>query len=233
MRTEETTLFGAQTLGEIADLCPQSVAIFEEAGIDFSCKGLRSIAGAAASAGYELGELRERIESAPPPPDAIRWSEQPLDELTRFLVGDHLELTMQVIPALRARIERAIARHPSVAGLRRIGVLFEDLKSILAVHTAHEERDLFTPFLRGNSLTGELARNRLSQRVLREFVEHESFNERLETLQTICLRLPIDAADLQAEIDRFARIIRFHMHLENNILYPRAIELEKTMQHAS
>ncbi len=226
--------FAERTVADIADAFPQAVAVFEDAGIDYSCKGLRSIADAAAAAGYEVDDLRALVEAAPQVAKPAQWSQQSLDDLTSFLVADHEDFTTNVVPGVAKSIATMIDRHPSITGFRRIAALFSSLSTAIFTHIDHEERDLFAPLGAGDSVNRGAAKTRLSQRVLREFVEHESFNEQLRTMQEICSRLPADlAGELLAELDRFTRTVHFHMHLENNILYPRAIEMENELQRAS
>lgn len=222
--------FAQRSVADVAEAFPQSIAVFEDAGIDFSCRGLRSIADAAAAAGYEVEDLRAVIEALPPPAGARRWSERSVEELTRFLVSDHHEFATASVPALRALIAKAIDRNPNEPRFKRLAAMFSKLSAAILVHAEHEEHDLFSTF----GVTRDAAKTRLSQRVLREFVEHESFNEQLRMMQELCLRIDGDSArELLAELDRVARTIRYHMHLENNVLYPRAIEIENELQRAS
>jgi iron-sulfur cluster repair protein YtfE (RIC family) len=72
------------TVAEIARTMPQAVAVFEEAGIDYSCRGARSLAEAAAGAGFTAEEMAARIGEATGN-DGIDWNDKPLGDLARFL----------------------------------------------------------------------------------------------------------------------------------------------------
>jgi len=102
----------------------------------------------------------------------------------------------------------------------------------------NEERDLF-PFI--TELEAAISesmgppRMRISQRVLRELVEHETFHERFRTLRELLDRLPAnDTVDtLRRNLIQFSNEVHRHMHLENNVLYPRVIEIENGLRRST
>jgi regulator of cell morphogenesis and NO signaling len=220
------------TLAESTRLRPEAVAIFEEMEIDYSCQGPRSLADAAHDAGYRVEELLGRLESARGPARPSDWFREPLPALIDFLTSDHRTTLDNNLPALRRRIDEAIEEVGEITELRRIRALFRYLSTSLSTHVMNEERELF-PFI--NSLlkaaNGSM-KMRISQRVLRELVEHETFRDRLRTLRELAQRLPAnDAVDaLRKDLKSFSAEVNRHMHLENNVLYPRAIEIENGLR---
>ncbi|HXH38736.1 MAG TPA: DUF542 domain-containing protein [Thermoanaerobaculia bacterium] len=234
MAVKETSVFTRGSIAEIADAFPQAVDVFEDAGIDYSCKGARSLADAAAAVGYRADELIARIQAAPRPDDAVAWSQQPLDELARYLANDHSDTAGSKIPGIRAFLDGMADQHPSLINIQRIATLLATFSTVVTVHMAHEERDLFASLAVNGHGTAGLPNARLSQRVLRELVEHEMFREQLRTMRELCLLIDDDCAtEIYAELDKLSRSVHYHMHLENNILYPRAIDFENQLRRAS
>lgn len=218
------------TVAEIARTMPQAVAVFEEAGIDYSCRGARSLAEAAAGVGFTAEEMAARIAGAPCDA-ALNWNDKPLGELTRFLAADHEETIRTTLGALRQSIERC---GPEA---RRIAVIFSDYATSVIAHMLNEERDLF-PCIQyledAANGAGGGPRPRISQRVLREMVEHETFREKLRTMRELAWQLPANEAvlELRAQLRACSREVHQHIHLENNVLYPRAITLENAVKRA-
>lgn len=216
-------------IAEIARMMPQAVAVFEEAGIDYCCRGARSLADAAAGAGFTADELIGLILAAPCDglPD---WNAKPLSELTRYLAADHEETIRTTLTQLRESIDRA-AQNGDGAAVKRMRILFGNYAKSVTAHMLNEERDLFPciQFLEDAAASGHAGRKpRVSQRVLREMVEHESFRDELRTMRELAWQFaPSDAViDLRNRLRACSREVHQHIHLENNVLYPRAIALE-------
>jgi len=219
------------TLAEATRIQPQAVAVFEEMEIDYSCQGPRSLADAAHDAGYSVEQLISRLESARGPARPTDWFQEPLPALIEFLASDHRNTLDVDLPALRRRIEEAIAAVGELVELQRMKAIFRYLSSGLSAHVINEEHELF-PFINklGTSVTAP--KLRISQRVLRELVEHETFRDRLRTLKELAQRLPANetVTALRKDLKAFSEEINRHMHLENNVLYPRAIEIENGLR---
>lgn len=226
------------TLAEATRLLPEAVGVFEAAEIDYSCQGARSLADAAIDAGYRVDEIIARLESVHYDREATNWFFEPLPTLLRFLTNDHQTAVGGGVPALRILIDDAIAALGELPELQRIRNLFDHLAAALASHVLNEECELF-PFISAldaanNDLAGP-PHMRISQRVLRELVEHESFGDRLRTLRELAARLPAHES-VSAFVDAlraFSNDVHRHMHLENNVLYPRAIEIENGLRRTA
>jgi len=226
----ELTPLSERPVAAVLQMFPHAADVLEDAGIQFCCHGAKPLHEAAASAGYSVDELLAMIEARPLPPDIVDWSQRPLPELTEFLTADHKDLALRRLPRMRDVIEREIAMHPHVPRLRRIRMLLADLSAMLTTHMAHEERDLF-PWIAAADRGVRLIR--LGQRVLREHVEHRIVCERLRTMTELSARLQLQDGDLFRELQELSRPIHLHIHLENNVLYPRAIEVENRLRRAS
>jgi regulator of cell morphogenesis and NO signaling len=219
----------------IRDL-PQAAGVLEEAEIDYGCRGARTLAEAAKAAGYRADEIIERLQASGNR-SAIDWFQRPLSQLVAFLISDHVQTITVRAPAIREAIERSIEIYGEIQTLRRIRILFADVISSIGTHVLKEERELF-PIIqdldRARRENVAPPKARLGPRVLHELVEHEEFRDRARLLQTLAQELPEDVVVmfLRKELRTFARELHNHMHLENNVLYPRAIEVENELRRS-
>lgn len=224
------------TLADAARQLPEAVSVFEQTEIDYSCQGGKSLADAAKEAGYRVEDVIARLETARANGNgATNWFDEPLPALMQYLTSDHKTTLGTWIPQMRNKIDKAIASVGEKSELRRIRILFGHLADALSTHVVNEERELF-PFINqldaaNNDLLGA-PRMRISQRVLRELVEHEGFRDRLRTLRELTQRLPENEAvsAFRKDLLEFSNEVHRHMHLENNVLYPRAIEIENGLR---
>ena len=219
------------TLAEATRIQPEAIDIFEEMEIDYSCQGPRSLADAAHDAGYRVEELIDHLESARGPARPADWFQEPLPALIDFLTSDHRSLLEANLPAMRRRIDEAIAAVGERVELRRMQAIFRYLSAGISSHVINEEHELF-PVINNLGINPAAPKLRIGQRVLRELVEHETFRDRLRTLRELAQRLPENAAvsALRTALSAFSQEINRHMHLENNVLYPRAIEVENGLR---
>jgi len=224
---------------------PWIIPALEELGIDYSCKGGRSLLEACDSVGVDaeewieqLGEIDEGDSNEGDIP-LRQWNSEPLVALIEFIVGEHHAFEHRETIHLAARLDRARrshgAQHPVIA---RVARLFGRVSESLRLHAHHEERDLFRRIVEMEQAltTGREEPLRyersLTERVMIEFLEHDVIAERLRRMRelTADYRLPSVAprsvTALWTDLRKFDRHLQRHLHLENNIVYPRAIAME-------
>jgi regulator of cell morphogenesis and NO signaling len=216
------------TIIEVMRTLPGSIDVLEDAGIDYCCRGKQSLAEAAQAAGFEISELIALLESVGDSGARLPQTHS-LADLIHFLIDDHQGLIVSGASVVRA----AIAELHHAPLLRRFRTLAEGLLDELKDHAGREEREIF-PVVR--QLEGahrfrakEWPRGRIAQGVLREFVEHETFHGRVLTLRHLLDQLPA-LPELNALLLRYARQLHYHIHLENNVLYPAAADIENTLR---
>lgn len=226
------------TVGELVARRPASARVLERHGLDYCCGGKRPLAQACAERGLPVAELLAEIDreeaTAPAGPQAD-VSGATLSELIDDIVGSHHAFLRRELPRLTELIERTVAahagRHPDLCELQRV---FLGLRTELELHMRKEEEVLF-PMLR----TIEAASTRPAFhcgslanpiRVMED--EHDRAGEALASMRRLTegYAPPADAchtyraaltglAELEADLHR-------HIHKENNILFPRALEAE-------
>jgi regulator of cell morphogenesis and NO signaling len=232
------SLTSDMTLSEVLRVHRGASSLFDDIGIDYACSGGTTLKSAAASAGLTVNELIGLVEGLRRT-DGRDWDTAPLAELTRYLTHDHQRLLHGLLPLVRSAIDAAIECHGNLALLHRMRDLCESLRILIVDHAASEERELF-PIVEkleaaASSPGIEPAQPRISARVLREFIEHEGVRDRVHTLRDLAAELLVsyDVEVLSCHLRAFQRHLNMHMHLENNVLYPRAIAIENGLRHSA
>jgi regulator of cell morphogenesis and NO signaling len=228
-----------KTIGELALEVPYAIAIMEQWQIDYCCRGHQSVAEACRNAGVTSEELLAAIgDPRADPSQSPDWQSRSLTELQNYILTTHHIYTRQAIETISLLSEKVAnrhgANHAEVLAVRR---LFTELSDELTPHMMKEEQILF-PFVeeleamstsdpRPSSCFGTIAN---PIRVM--LMEHESAGEKLVQLRTATsgYALPQDAClSFRALYEQLAALeqdLHLHIHLENNVLFPRALHLE-------
>ena len=238
---------GEMTVRELVGRYPQARKVFEEHGIDYCCGGGQSLANAAGERGLELSALVDGLEKAvraapgKTEPSDKDWYAAPLGELLNHIVEVHHGYMKKALPRLRSLIAAVLNAHGASHGemLRQVNELFSALDAEITNHLMKEEQVLF-PYLAAlgvhvrDEATVPTARFGSVRNPIQQMErEHESAGATLAQLRKVTdnYRLPSDAcptfAALYEELQHMEADLHQHIHLENNILFPRAIELER------
>jgi len=234
-------LDATKTVRELALQFPQATRVFEQAGIDYCCGGERLLGDACQSAGVDLRVLERMLEtsSSLPTSNAIDFQRLSITELIMHILDTHHVFTkreMARLDLLMTKVAKAHAENHSelltVSGLLR--QLFDDLTP----HMFKEEQILF-PFLielEQSSLHGRPAPfapfGTINNPIRMMMMEHDTAGEILRELRKLTrdFAVPADACEsyrqLYQSLEAFERDLHQHIHLENNILFPKAITLE-------
>lgn len=228
-------------LSELAAASLAAVRILEQYGLDYCCAGARPLEDAAREKGLDAAALLEEIEKAQASPGAERdWRTAPLAELIEHILRTHHEYLKLNLPALSRRLARVAEVHgeKDPARLSAMTEVLGGLRAELEEHMHKEEVILF-PFL---EQYGRAAAQGLPMppvpfgtianpiRVMER--EHTSAGDALTRLRELTggYRLPEWACDtvraLWRGLEELEQDLHMHIHLENNILFPRAIALE-------
>lgn len=207
-----------RSLGEIAASLPGATAIFRRHKLDFCCGGSESLERAAQKRGLDLASIEAELTRLAP-------AQTPIPDTVENLVSHILERYHQVhrreLPELRnlaIRVEKVHAEHPAVpAGLSD---LLARMQGELESHMQKEEQVLFPLMLAGGNpmIVHPIGMMRH---------EHDSHGEELRALAVLTrdMTLPDGACNswraLYAGLAKLAEDITEHIHIENNILFPR------------
>jgi len=218
------TLTEERTVGEIAAERPDSVRIFEKYDIDYCCGGGISLAAACAGRGIAPQRLIEELDAAVAPhagaaPD---WQTASLTDLIDHILTKHHAWLKTELPRLSRLQQKVTVAHGAAHAdsLVPLGETFEALRQELEAHMMKEEMVLF-PMIRAG--IGSVAN---PIRVMEH--EHDSAGRALERMRAVTgdYALPADACNsyraLFAGLQELEADLHQHIHLENNILFPRA-----------
>jgi regulator of cell morphogenesis and NO signaling len=227
----------AKTIGELALEVPYAIAIMERWQIDYCCRGHQSVAEACRNAGVTPIELLTAIGD----PGAERssdWQSRSLTELQTYILSVHHTYTRQAIETIALLSEKVANRHggnhAEVLAVRR---LFAELSDELTPHMMKEEQILFPYVEELESASASAPRPRscfgtIANPIRVMLMEHESAGEKLVQLRgaTNAYALPQDAClsfrALYEQLQALEADLHQHIHLENNVLFPRALRLE-------
>ncbi len=230
-----------QTVREIAIRHPASVRIFESLGIDYCCGGQRSLREACERANVPPDEVLNRISAAEDEPfTAGDWAHASVTELTRHIVDDHHSYIRRETPRLISICARVVARHGAAhPEVKSIQELFQALTDELSLHMMKEENVLF-PYLA--QMEAALSEGRavppamfgsVEMPISRMLADHDDAGALTARIRSLSggLVAPADACPtyraLYRGLEDFERDLHQHVHLENNILFLRALELER------
>jgi regulator of cell morphogenesis and NO signaling len=215
-------------------------SVLDRHGLDFCCRGGRSLEEACASAGLEVyrvlaelsGEAARRSTSAA---GAVEWHDRSLPELVDFIVDTHHAFTRDALARVVPLAAKVLGRHGDRhAELARVCASVAELAEEMEPHMAREERVLF-PYIR--ALTSPEGAHvppfvtvRNPVRVM--MLEHDRAAELLEEISdaTGGFTAPAGAcASFRALYGALAELrldLLRHVSLENNVLFPRAVAIE-------
>ena len=231
----------SQTVAEIATRHPESVRVFQRLGIDFCCGGGLSLSEACAKKGLAVTATLEALDSeaqrglreAPPPVEGR------LADLVTYLLDTHHVFTRQELERLAPLADKVARVHGERhSELVEVRALFVALSDDLVSHLAKEEQILF-PYIKARELA-QLEGGPEPSRCFGDVdgpvavmrMEHETAGDILRRLRTVTggYAPPPDACGsyraLYHGLEALEADLHTHIHLENNVLFPRALALE-------
>ena len=216
-------------VGDIARTLPSSMRIFQQHGIDFCCGGRRSLGAACRDQGVAFADIVHALAaSEEAPPDARDWTREPLHVLISHIIATYHEPLRAELPRLESMAAKVVQAHGGKdARLLRVETVIRELASDLLQHMMKEERVLF-PALRVLERNGQSAAAIAAPIAAMEH-EHDDAGRLLAELRTITddyTSPPWACGTLRALYQGLSELesaMHVHVHLENNILFPRAL----------
>ena len=229
---------------EVAMELPQSTRLFEKLRIDYCCGGHRPLAEACASAGVDVGEVMEMLAGATQSEDAAApdFQNASLPELITHILETHHVFTKSEMERLQSLTDKVIgahgANHPELLHLRE---LWQALCADLKPHMFKEEQILF-PYMIALAQAADhkwaapfAPFGTVKNPIRMMMMEHDTAGEILRELRALTsdYKAPADACisyqTLYQALENFERDLHQHIHLENNILFPKAADMESTL----
>ena len=236
------TAIATRTVRELVLENPNATRVFEKLGIDYCCGGLKSLEEACEAKKLSLDAvLRSLDEAAHSPAETKReWKSAPLADLIAQILEKHHKFTREEIVRLNALVEKVCGvhgeNHPELFSIR---ATFRGLANELSTHLMKEEMILFPYILRAEEsvlqqepiLPGPFGKVENPVRTMMQ--EHDSAGAALKAMREASANYapPSDACvsfrTLYHALEDFEADLHQHIHLENNVLFPRAIALEQ------
>lgn len=235
----------AVTVGEMVAKDYRAAAVFESFGIDFCCKGNRTLEDACEAKGLDARYIKETLDrvlkvSAEETMDFVFW---PLDLLADYIEKKHHRYVGERIPLLLQYLNKLCKvhgdAHPELFEVIR---LFGESSNELTAHMKKEELILF-PYIRKMLKKSKNGVSRVDAphfRSIRHPIrmmmrEHENEGDRLRQIARLTENYapPADACNTYrvtySLLYEFEKDLHRHIHLENNLLFPKAIEHEEIL----
>lgn len=235
---------GETRVSQIALSDPGARQVLEEAGIDYCCGGAKSLGDACLQAHVRPEEILERLTQNRQlaAPDETEWTQADLSELTRHIRERHHSYVRNAIPRVRALLVKVRAKHmekhPEV---EEVVWFFEEVAKEMLMHMQKEEQILF-PYIdnlaraaRAETSVETPFFQTVTNPIYMMMREHDSAGELMRKIRlaTNNYSAPADACTTfratYQDLRQFEEDLHLHVHLENNILFPRAVELEATV----
>lgn len=234
----------ARTVRELALEIPEATRIFEKIGIDYCCGGNKSLEEACATANLSVDEVLDCLEFAEQEARAKQkdrnWQAEPLADLVAHINGTHHKYTREEIARLGPLFDKVVSVHgKNHPELQHVRAAFRGLAQELTMHMMKEEAVLFPYIVRMEEAVIQKEPvlsppfGSVQNPVAMMMHEHDSAGDALRAMRQASAgyTLPGDACisyqTLYKALGDFERDLHQHIHLENNILFPRAIEMER------
>lgn len=232
-----------QTVRDIATENPAAVRVFEKYGIDYCCGGRVPLAEACATNGLDVNNVIASLEAAASPlaPGEKDWAKESLARLSAHIVNTHHAYVSREVPRLNELAGKVVTRHGDTRPeLPAIQAKLAELGEELIAHQGKEEVVLF-PYIekleRYASGSGNKPRDcfgTIAHPIAMMTKDHDVAGKFMAEIRGLTRGYtPPDGAcptfhAFYAGLFEFEQDLHHHIHLENNILFPRAIELETT-----
>lgn len=233
------------TLAQIVNSNHKAASVFEKYHLDFCCKGKRTLETACAEQQIPVHEIREELQSvlSENTGETSDFKKMSLTQLCDYIVDTHHAYVKKELPQLYAYLEKVSSkhgdRHPE---LKKIFQTFAAVKEEMESHMKKEEVILFPRIKEMEKLSGtangslQLNIAYLKSPITVMEQEHDHAGSMLNEIRNLtsdytppqdaCTTYRLSFAALQAfEID-----LHQHVHLENNILFPGAVEIFSGLQ---
>ena len=232
-----------KTAREIATEDPSAISVFETLGIDYCWGGRKSLEQACADLHLGVNEVLQKLEEAATvnnPPDCTNWQTASLSELTQYIVSNHHKYVRQELVRLEGLCEKVGNKHGHAQPeLKRIAALFLTMRDELSMHMTKEEQVLFPYIARleravqAQQPAPQAPFGTVANPIRVMVEEHDDAGSLMTTIRKLSndYNAPAGACisyhAFYGGLKDFERDLHQHVHLENNILFRRALALEE------
>jgi regulator of cell morphogenesis and NO signaling len=233
-----------ETLGQLAAKDLRKAQIFKKYGLDFCCGGKKTVKQACKEKGLDVTKIEQELQQADQLPASrpLPYNDWKPGFLADYIVNTHHSYVRKNLPDIKVYATKVMRvhgqRHPE---LLEIWQLVEEIHSEMMSHMDKEENILF-PYIQQlqeasqNKKAGTRPAFGTVQNPIKVMEdEHELVGKNLARIRELTdnYTLPQDACAsyslLYRMLDEFEEDLHLHVHLENNILFPKTLEMEKQL----
>ncbi len=215
---------GTMLLGDIAEQIPASTSVLRKYNLDFCCGGKQTLEDACRFQKLDMDQVIKDIAEVQSSADKGEWRNAPLSSITHHLENHYHARHRLMLPELQmlaAKVERVHEGHPDCpVGLASF---LEEMTLDLVEHMSKEEMILFPMINAGNGAMAVMPIHVMT-------AEHDQHGQNLAKLKVLAFdfKVPEEACGtwraLYKGLDLLEQELMEHIHLENHILFARALE---------
>ncbi len=221
-------------IGQIVAEDFRAAEILKEAGIDFCCGGKKTLEDACAEKNIKSDIIEKKIQDLAliPVGNSHNFKEWALDFLADYIVNTHHKYVLKTLPELLFYTQKIAAVHGSNhKELLEVADLFEKINNELLQHLKNEEEVLFPAIKEVLKNSSQEAKETIQSEINRMTGEHEFAGGAMDKINEITYgyKVPSDGCNTYNVtlklLQQFEDDLHVHVHLENNILFPKALKL--------
>ena len=228
------------TLGDLVIEDARRTRILEKFAIDYCCSGQRSLAEATTDAGLDLDVIAQALDLPDGSPSPQGQPARENAVLAHDIVDTHHAYMWEEMPRLQALVDKVNTvhgdRHPELARLR---AAYTEAVAALDPHMTTEERVVFPAISRLEKTGAPLAAFGSFVKPIEKLrAEHDAVGALFKEIRTITdgYAAPDDACNsyraMLKGLEEMELDLHEHIHLENNVLFPRVLKLEQEVSSA-
>jgi regulator of cell morphogenesis and NO signaling len=225
-----------QTLSQIVTEHHQAARVFEKYGLDFCCKGKRPLKNALAEKELNKVTILSELETAFGKEQHADYNAMSMTELCEYIIRVHHNYVRLNSPQIFNYVLRVASKHGDrYPYMRDVYELFAEVAADMESHMEKEEKILF-PRIKQLEIP-ELATGKSMEFILAPInmmeAEHDSAGGSMQKIRDLTnnYTAPHDACTTHRlaleSLKAFEEDLHQHVHLENNILFPKAIAFLK------
>jgi regulator of cell morphogenesis and NO signaling len=228
--------YRALKISEIVTEDIRTAEVFKKVGIDFCCGGNQNLEEACTQHKINLDELETSLDDVANDSveSAHNYKEWNVDFLCDYIVNTHHKTVTRLLPQIVAYTQKIAEVHGSNhPELFEIGSLFAQINTELIQHLRNEEEVLFPAIKKQMKDKNETAKSTIISEISRMTGEHEFAGGAMDMINRLSRNytVPEDGCNTYKVayklLEEFEDDLHIHVHLENNILYPKALKLAK------
>lgn len=227
-------MFTAQsTVGEIVAMFPKASDLFKTYKIDFCCGGNRPLAEALAEKNVPVEDVLHQLQTMYQQSlEKVEknWLEASYTELIDHIIQKHHRFLMEELPQLSPYVTKVLRVHgPEQPHLVQVHKLFNELKTELEQHLMKEETKAFPLIIQFEQHPTKENEQAMKQVIEELVAEHDTAGDIIKEIRQITndFTPPFDACGtyrlVYNRLEALEEDLFTHIHLENNILFPRIL----------